>query len=50
MSRSAPFEGGLVRAAVVTLLSCVVLGTPTSSPAAPEGQLTWGVHITLAPT
>src|SRR5207244_2883031 len=31
-------------------LVCVGLGTPTSSRAAPEGQLTWGVHISLAPT
>ena len=50
MGRSAPFEGRLVRAVVVTLLLCVGLGTPTSSRAAPEGQLTWGVHISLAPT
>jgi len=50
MGRSTPFEGRLVRAVVVTLLVCVGLGTPTSSRAAPEGQLTWGVHISLAPT
>ena len=50
MGRSTPFEGRLARAVVVTLLVCVGLGTPTSSRAAPEGQLTWGVHISLAPT
>jgi len=50
MGRSTPFEGRLVRAVVVTLLVCVGLGTPTSSRGAPEGQLTWGVHISLAPT
>src|SRR5881409_2314307 len=50
MGRSTPFEGMLARAVVVTLLVCVGLGTPTSSRAAPEGQLTWGVHISLAPT
>jgi len=50
MGRSTPFEGRLVRAVVVTLLLCVGLGTPTSCRAAPEGQLTWGVHISLAPT
>ena len=50
MGRSTPSEGRLVRAVVVTLLLCVGLGTPTSSRAAPEGQLTWGVHISLAPT
>src|SRR2546425_3728259 len=49
MGRSTPFEGRLVRAVVVTLLVCVGLGTPTSSRAAPEGRLTWGVHISLAP-
>ena len=50
MGRSTPFERRLVRAVVVMLLLCVGLGTPTSSRAAPEGQLTWGVHISLAPT
>jgi len=50
MGRSTPFEGRLVRAVVVTLLLCVGLGTPTACRAAPEGQLTWGVHISLAPT
>src|SRR5881409_1053818 len=50
MGRSTPFEGRLARAVVVTLLVCVGLGTPTSSRAAPEGQLTWAVHISLAPT
>src|SRR2546429_1592272 len=50
MGRSTPFEGRLARAVVVTLLVCVGLGTPTSSRAAPEGQLTWGVHVSLAPT
>jgi len=50
IGRSTPFEGRLVRAVVVTLLLCVGLGTPTACRAAPEGQLTWGVHISLAPT
>jgi peptide/nickel transport system substrate-binding protein len=50
MSRSARFEGRLRRAAVVGLLVCTVLSAPASSTAAPEGQLTWGVHISLAPT
>src|SRR6058998_2883335 len=37
------------RALVVALL---LLGSlaPTPAPAAPEGQLTWAVHVTLAPT
>src|SRR5205809_1001641 len=50
MGRSTPFEGRLARAVVVALLVCVGLGTPTSSRAAPEGRLAWGVHISLAPT
>jgi peptide/nickel transport system substrate-binding protein len=49
MSRS-PFAGRLVCAVVVTLLGAAAWLTPASSPAAPEGQLTWGVHISLAPT
>src|SRR5881409_1078382 len=37
------------RALVVALL---LLGSlaPSPAPAAPEGQLTWAVHVTLAPT
>src|SRR5256712_757850 len=50
MSRSAPFENRWVRAALATLLSAVTWLTPTPSRAAPEGQITWGVHISLAPT
>ena len=50
MSRSARFEGRLRLAAVVSLLVGIVLSAPASSTAAPEGQLTWGVHISLAPT
>src|SRR6059036_2676815 len=50
MSRSAPFEDRWVRAALATLLSAVTWLTPTPSRAAPEGQITWGVHISLAPT
>ncbi len=34
--------------ALVALLVLVAL--PPRADAAPEGQLTWGVHITLAPT
>ena len=50
MSRSARFERTLRRAAAVSLLVGMVLSVPASSTAAPEGQLTWGVHISLAPT
>src|SRR2546429_3139228 len=50
MSRSAPFENRWVRAALATLLGSVTCLTPTPSLAAPEGQITWGVHISLAPT
>jgi peptide/nickel transport system substrate-binding protein len=35
--------------ALVVVLAVVVLA-PSLTVAAPEGQLTWGVHITLAPT
>src|SRR3989442_6933827 len=28
----------------------VLLAVPTPAAAAPEGQVTWGVHISLAPT
>jgi peptide/nickel transport system substrate-binding protein len=34
--------------ALASLLAVALLATPAA--AAPEGQLTWGVHITLAPT
>src|SRR5205809_7008311 len=49
MSRSR-FDGRPVYASVLTLLLSVVWLTPTSSRAAPEGRITWGVHISLAPT
>src|SRR5215510_9345176 len=37
---------------VVSILAFVgvLVGAPAVSSAAPEGQITWGVHITLAPT
>ena len=34
----------------LVVVAAVVLAAPLSAAAAPEGQLTWGVHITLAPT
>ena len=36
--------------ALLVVLAIAVAGAPSSTVAAPEGQLTWGVHITLAPT
>src|SRR5436309_13082815 len=33
-----------------TALGLVVAGAPAIARAAPQGQLTWGVHISLAPT
>jgi len=36
--------------ALVTVLSVTLLGHPAEAPAAPEGQMTWAVHISLAPT
>jgi peptide/nickel transport system substrate-binding protein len=37
-----------VRAVATALL--VVLAVAAPAAAAPEGQMTWGVHISLAPT
>src|SRR5256885_11203015 len=50
MSRSARLERRLGRAAAVSLRVGMVLSVRAWSTAAPEGQLTWGVHISLAPT
>src|SRR5205823_3404868 len=38
---------GLFAAVLVLVISVIGVGSAT---AAPEGQMTWGVHITLAPT
>ncbi|HET8577468.1 MAG TPA: ABC transporter substrate-binding protein, partial [Methylomirabilota bacterium] len=40
------------RALVLALLTLllVLVAAPSTGSAAPEGQLTWGVHISLAPT
>ena len=35
-------------ARIVSLAFVLIVGIATHAPAAPEGQLTWGVHITLA--
>ena len=45
MTRFAP----LTRALVAALVAAVLVAPPPAV-AAPEGQLTWGVHITLIPT
>src|SRR5260370_155187 len=50
VKRPVPVERTRSRAVLVALLACAVLLAPGRSGAAPEGQLTWGVHITLAPT
>ena len=39
-----------LRALVLILVALLVLALPATLPAAPEGQLTWAVHISLAPT
>src|SRR5260370_20601763 len=39
---------GFMASVLVLLLPVIV--SPTVGSAAPEGQLTWGVHISLAPT
>jgi len=40
----------LVRPLVGLLAIAVLSGVAGSARAAPEGQLTWAVHVTLAPT
>jgi peptide/nickel transport system substrate-binding protein len=40
----------VTRAAILASLFVVVLAAASPVAAAPEGQVTWGVHITLAPT
>src|SRR5437667_10714365 len=35
---------------IMFVASLAGLGTPAATRAAPEGQLTWAVHVTLAPT
>src|SRR5262245_37409333 len=39
-----------MRRLTLLLALVAVLGAPTPAAAAPEGQLTWAVHVTLAPT
>ena len=36
--------------AVAALTLTILAGGVTGAAAAPEGQMTWGVHISLAPT
>ncbi len=50
VKRPVPVERTRSRAVLVALLACAALLAPGPARAAPEGQLTWGVHITLAPT
>ncbi len=50
MSRPALLEARWRRFAAGAVLLCAVALTPTPACAAAEGQVTWGVHITLAPT
>ncbi|MET0484556.1 MAG: ABC transporter substrate-binding protein [Candidatus Rokuibacteriota bacterium] len=45
-----PHGGFMTRFVCLVALVAAVLVAPLAAPAAPEGQLTWGVHITLAPT
>ena len=40
----------MTRFVCLVALVAAVLVAPLAAAAAPEGQLTWGVHITLAPT
>src|SRR5258708_19896037 len=48
MSSSVVGTAGRLGFGVVAL--CLAFGAPGSAAAAPDGQVTWGVHITLAPT
>src|SRR5438552_2499693 len=41
---------GIASALVVVVLTLGVVGSAAPAAAAPEGQLTWGVHFSLAPT
>src|SRR5215467_10872142 len=38
------------RTAVVVLVLTILAGGATGVAAAPEGQVTWGIHVTLVPT
>ena len=40
----------MTRRALVVVLLLLGLLIPASAPAAPEGQLTWAVHVSIAPT
>ena len=41
----------ILRALILTLVAvAAALGSPADVAAGPEGQLTWGVHVSLAPT
>ena len=40
----------MTRQALLVVLVLQGLLIPTSAPAAPEGQLTWAVHVSIAPT
>ena len=40
---------GVRTSLVLTLIAVVVALSPAPALAAPEGQITWGVHISLAP-
>ena len=40
----------MTRRALVVVLLLQGLLIPASAPAAPEGQLTWAVHVSIAPT
>ena len=50
--KSSPIGGGLTRRDVLGLAALgLVGGMPGSSLAgSPQGQLTWGIHVSLAPT
>src|SRR2546430_4669348 len=49
---SPPTTPGLIAARRLALsgLVAVALLVPTPAPGAPEGQLTWAVHVSVAPT
>src|SRR5881397_2188731 len=41
---------GIRSIAVLTLVSTILAGGVAAAAAAPEGQMTWGIHVSLVPT
>src|SRR5881409_3753559 len=50
MTERAPLRAISRSALTLVVVLLLALVAPTAAPAAPEGQLTWAVHVSLAPT